>query len=278
MGVYIMHYDYKMCVRDIKLLTRNNDFIEKIKIGYSNMNKPIYCVKIGKGERNILVTCAHFGTEYLTSAFIMNFLKNYADAYKNGDDFEGKNSGELYSNISLYVIPMLNPDSVDIAVNGFDITDSFHQRLISDAGVHSFNRVWKDSLSSSDIHHEAGLRITKEYSGEKKCRNVYFENEVVKNFNHEIDFDMFIRIHSHTEDMYYDFGGASDNIIFYKDKKFGQGISETAGFAVEIRNGEKQPSVEMLCKIYDDNAAVLVDTIEELYKKTECGRCILKSL
>jgi g-D-glutamyl-meso-diaminopimelate peptidase len=290
-----MGYDYNALVTEFNELMSKYKFIEKRIIGRSVMNKPILCAKIGTGDKNVFINCAHHGLEYLTSAFIMNFLRNYAKAYDENKDICGRDAKSLYEKVTLYIVPMVNPDGVDIAVNGLDITNPFHRKLISDVGVHSFNKVWQANIKGVDINHNynAGWRVVTTTPGATKYSGPYAESEpetrAVVNFVKSISFDMLIAFHSQGGEIYYDydglmaenslqiaekmadesgyklsvptgtasFGGCKDWFI----KEFGK-----AGFTVEIGHGENPLPLDMLWEIYDENAALIVASVEELCK------------
>jgi len=289
-----LRYDYKKCTEETDELLKKYDFVNKVIIGHSVMNKPICCIKIGEGPKKIFINCAHHGLEYLTSAFILNFLRNYADAYKSGTDIQGRSAALLYKNTTLYVVPMVNPDGVDIAVNGVDITNPFHRKLISEVGVHSFNKVWQANVNGVDINHNynAGWKAVKTGPCATKYSGPYAESEpetrAIVNYIKSMNFDMLIAFHSQGGEIYYDFDGMvaenSRNIANKMAKESGYAVSVPtgsasfggckdwfikefgkAGFTVEIGHGENPLPLEMLCEIYDENAALIVSSMEELY-------------
>lgn len=293
-----MGYDYNQCVAEIERLVESYDFIKKSVIGHSVMNKPIYCLRIGEGIARVFINCAHHGLEYLTSAFIMNFLREYACSYDNDVDICGRSARELYQNITLFVVPMVNPDGVDIAVNGMDITNPYHQKLISEVGVHSFNKVWQANINGVDINHNynAGWRVVKTGPGATKYSGPYVESEpetrAMVRFIREMNFDMLIAFHSQGGEIYYDF----DGMVAENSKKIAQKMAQEsgyklcvptgsasfggckdwfikefgkAGFTVEIGHGKNPLPLDMLCEIYDENAALIVASMEELYKQAD---------
>ena len=288
-----MGYDYSALVSEIEALTHKYQFLKRMIIGHSVMNKPIYCIRIGEGDKKIFINCAHHGLEYLTSAFIMNFLKNYANAFSENKEICERSAAELYKNVSLYIVPMVNPDGVDIAVNGLDITNPFHRKLISDVGVHSFNKVWQANINGVDINHNynAGWRVVKTSPGATKYSGPYAESEpetrAIVNFIKAIEFDMVIAFHSQGGEIYYDYDGImaenSRNIAEKMAKESGYKLSVPegsasfggckdwfikefgkAGFTVEIGHGENPLPIDMLWEIYDENAALIVASMEEL--------------
>lgn len=291
-----MSYDYKCLVEDIDRLSGKYSFIETEIIGQSVMKKPIYCIRMGKGEKKLFVNCAHHGLEYLTSAFIMRFLFGLARAVADNSEFFGYDAKEVAENVSLYVVPMVNPDGVDIAINGLDITNPYHQKLISSVGIHSFNKVWQANARGVDINHNynAGWKVVKTEPVESKYAGPYSESEpetkAMVDFVRKMDFDMLIAFHSQGKEIYYDFDGimAENSLQLAKKmaevsgyavmkptgsatfggckdwfiKEFGK-----AGFTVEIGSGKNPLEVGMLDKIYDENAKIVLKAMEELYEK-----------
>lgn len=291
-----MSYDYKCFVKDTESLLEEFPFLEKEIIGKSVMKKPIYCIKVGNGERKIFINGAHHGLEYLTSAFIMRFLKEFSCAISNNTEFFGYDAKEIAEDVSLYAVPMVNPDGVDIAINGLDITNPYHQKLISSVGIHSFNRVWQANARGVDINHNynASWRVVKTKPCESKYAGPYSESEpetkAMVDFVKKNNFDMLIAFHSQGREIYYDFdgitaensrklaeemarvsgyavttptgsagfGGCKDWFI----KEFGK-----AGFTIEIGSGKNPLPVDMLSEIFDENAKIILKAMEELYEK-----------
>lgn len=288
-----MCYDYKKCTEEINSLSSGFPFVKKSVIGYSVMKKPIYCIMTGSGSKKLFINCAHHGLEYLTSAFIMKFLAEYSKAVGERKQFFGYDASELFGKIRLYTVPMVNPDGVDIAVNGLDITNPYHQKLISHVGIHSFNKVWQANARGVDINHNynAGWRVVKTSPSPTRYAGPYSESEpetkAMVDFIHKENFDMLIAFHSQGGEIYYDFdgmlaensrkaaekmalasgyavsrpegcasfGGCKDWFI----KEFGK-----AGFTVEIGHGKNPLPLKQLDEIYDENAKLILASMEEL--------------
>ncbi len=291
-----MGYDYKRLREDTDRLLQDFSFVTSEVIGYSVMKNPILMVTIGDGEKRLFVNCAHHGLEYLTSAFIMRFLHEYAKKITLGEDFFGYDAGMLRKSVTLSVVPMVNPDGVDVAVNGIDITNPYHQKLISLVGLHSFGRVWQANARGVDINHNynAGWRVVKTRPGPTKYAGPYSESEpetkAIVELVRKMDFDMLIAFHSQGGEIYYDFDGiAAENSKLLAEKmakvsgyapcipegsaSFG-GCKDwfikefgRSGFTVEIGHGENPLPEEMLCDIYEENARIILEAMQELHKE-----------
>ncbi len=288
-----MCYDYDKLQQDIKMLTDNYDIIEVFGVGQSVMGKEIPCLKIGKGEKKLLLSGAYHGLEYLTSAFLVKFLANYTISLMTDTPICGYNAKELFDKVTLCIVPMVNPDGVDIAVNGLDITNEFHRRLISMVGIHSFNHVWQANVNGVDINHnfDANWQMTVDkpsptkYGGE--CAESESETKAITEFVRKEKFDMLLAFHSQGKEIYYDFDGMTGVRSLEIAKKMAQEsgyavcipegsasyggckdwfIKEFGkeGFTVEIGIGKNPLPMKMLDDVYEENAKIVLCAMEEI--------------
>lgn len=285
-----MGYDYNQLLNDSKNLINKYDFIDFYSIGESVMENKIYCLKIGNGKRKIFINGAHHGLEYLTSAFIMRFISEYAYSIKNKNYFFEKDPEELFESVSLFCVPMVNPDGVDIAIHGLDITNPYHRKLISMVGIHSFNKVWQANANGVDINHnyDAGWRVVSEYPSPSKYSGPYPESEpetkAITDFVRSENFDILIAFHSQGGEIYYDFDGkmSADSLILAQNfasvsgyiptktsgsasfggckdwfiKEFGK-----TGFTIEMGHGKNPLPEQILSEIYEENAKIIISAM-----------------
>lgn len=282
-------YDYDKMKQDIDML--NPIAADVGSIGESVMGRDIYSLKIGRGKRVVVLTGAHHGLEYITSLFLLKFAREYTDCALFGRQMCGRDVRQLYEAVTLYIIPMVNPDGVDIAVNGLDITDDFHRKLISSVGIHSFRKVWQANAGGVDINHNYDAlwqRVIEKpapslYGGE------YPESEpetaAMCNFLRSIEADILICFHSQGEEIYYDFDGTEEKKAKELADKMADASGYTvakpsgtasyggckdwfikefgkAGFTVEVGRGKNPLPLEMIDKIYEDNVRLLFAAIE----------------
>ena len=50
------------------------------------------------------------GNEWITSTLLMNFIEDYCFAYVNDLNIFNVNARILFNNVSIYIMPMVNPD------------------------------------------------------------------------------------------------------------------------------------------------------------------------
>lgn len=100
----VTHYDVKKIINKYQ----SNDLFRIDKIGESIEKREIYCITIGKGNRNILAWSQMHGDEPTATAALFDLLK-----FICSDDQYNNLRKELLSNLTIHFIPMLNPDGAE---------------------------------------------------------------------------------------------------------------------------------------------------------------------
>lgn len=288
-----MGYDYKQLKTDASRFAAQFRNAEFFSIGESVMEHKLYCLKIGNGSKKLFINGAHHGLEYLTSEFIMKFLFDYAAHIESESDFFGYDAAKLSKHASLYAVPMVNPDGVDIAIHGINVTNPYHRKLVSLVGIHSFNKVWQANANGVDINHNynAGWRVVKTRPSPSQYSGPYSESEpetkAIVEFVRSSDFDMLMAFHSQGGEIYYDFDGkvaensfnlamsfadasgykaarASGNAAFGGCKDWFIDEFDKAGFTIEMGHGKNPLPHEMLDSIYEENARIILSALEQI--------------
>ena len=87
-------------------------FLTLSSIGTSVLGRRIQCVRFGAGQKEVFYCASTHANEWITSVLLMKFLENLSKSYVNNMNIFGYNARELYNNVSLYIVPMVNPDGV----------------------------------------------------------------------------------------------------------------------------------------------------------------------
>ncbi|MCL6572178.1 MAG: hypothetical protein K6T88_10925 [Bacillus sp. (in: Bacteria)] len=107
-------YSYEVLEHDLMVIKKKYEKQVKIKsIGTTHFGRTIWAAKLGKGKKNIVLIGSHHGREWLTSMLLMNMLETYAEAYEKS----GFQSINILNEVSIWFVPMLNPDGVAIQQN-----------------------------------------------------------------------------------------------------------------------------------------------------------------
>ncbi|MFA7289574.1 MAG: M14 family zinc carboxypeptidase [Melioribacteraceae bacterium] len=102
---FIKHSHVKELIAKLQSTTN----FEISKIGESIQEREIYCIKIGKGKTKILLWSQMHGDEPTATMSLFDLLIFFKA--KDGYDLFRK---ELLENLTLYIVPMLNPDGAEV--------------------------------------------------------------------------------------------------------------------------------------------------------------------
>lgn len=140
-------YTYEMMLTDANELAQAYpDLIEVSSIGKSVEGRELTLIKLGKGETKLLLLGTHHAREYITSTFLMETVDAYAGAYEAG-------TGNLLDSVTVYIVPMVNPDGVNLVQNGPDAAKNPEavkaMRMLQ--GTYS---EWKANINGVDLNRQ----------------------------------------------------------------------------------------------------------------------------
>lgn len=107
-------YTYKILDINILALRTIYPFLEFGNIGNSVLGKQIPYIRIGRGQREVLYTASIHANEWITSVLLMKFVENFCKAYVLDRYIFGYRARDLFEGCSLYIVPMVNPDAVEV--------------------------------------------------------------------------------------------------------------------------------------------------------------------
>ena len=282
-----MGYDYLKLCNDIKDLTNKYKSLDVFHIGKSVMGRSIYCIRVGMGKRKIFIGGAYHGLEYLTSLFLIRFIDEYMFRIINKWWFAGFNTEDIFKDVTMFIVPMVNPDGVDIATNGLDLLNIHHRNLIDTVGIHDFRHVWQANARGVDLNHnyDANWKMTvpspspTKYGGENPESEC--ETQAIVNFIRKTDFDMLLAFHSQGKEIYYSFDGTNEKKAFLAAQKLADISGYTLirptgsdsyggckdwfimefgklGFTIEIGKGKNPLPISMIDDVFLDNARIIL--------------------
>jgi g-D-glutamyl-meso-diaminopimelate peptidase len=122
--------------------------------GTSVMGRPIYYIKIGNGSNEVFYNASHHANEWITSLLLMRFLESYARNCAFGGEMFDIDAQSLYNKTTLTVIPMVNPDGVDL-VTGALSEGEYYARAAEMARRYPdipFPSGWKANIRGVDLN------------------------------------------------------------------------------------------------------------------------------
>ena len=146
-------YTYEIMERDIQGLQARYPFLETGTIGTSVLGRNLYYIRLGNGANEVCYNGAHHGLEWITAPLLMKFIENFSRAYSTGASIRGYNLREIWNRSSIYIVPMVNPDGVNIALEGPSPQNPFYSALLAwnDTG-RPFSEVWQANTRGVDLN------------------------------------------------------------------------------------------------------------------------------
>ncbi len=111
-------YTYNTLNMNILALRTIYPFLILGTIGNSVLGKTIPYIRIGRGKKQVLYNASIHANEWITSVLLMKFVENFCKAYVMDRYIFGYRARDLFEECSLYIVPMVNLDGVDI-VTGY---------------------------------------------------------------------------------------------------------------------------------------------------------------
>lgn len=146
-------YSYEIMEFNLENLKTRYPFLEIFSVGNSGLGKKLYCVRLGSGPKEVFYNAAHHANEWITSVVLMKYIEQYANAVVNSSSVGGESAEELFETCSIYVMPMVNPDGVDLVTGAYG-PDSAQYRAASrlNNGRPGFPDNWSANLAGVDLN------------------------------------------------------------------------------------------------------------------------------
>lgn len=107
-----VNYNYSLLFQNLITLNHTYPFLNIQSVGNSVLGKNIYVVKLGKGSKKVFYSASIHANEWITSVLLMKFIEDYCIAYNNNSKLYGYSIRRLFNSVSIYIMPMVNPDGV----------------------------------------------------------------------------------------------------------------------------------------------------------------------
>ena len=130
-------------------------FLDFGTIGKSVLGKSIQYVKFGNGSKEVFYSASIHANEWITSVLLMKFLEILSKSYVNGLNVYGYPSKYLFDNYSLYLVPMVNPDGVDLVTGKYAKGTTIYnnaQRIANSYPNIPFPSGWKANILGTDLN------------------------------------------------------------------------------------------------------------------------------
>ena len=232
----------------IGALLSDYGFISKETIGESLCSRPVDMLCVGNRKKQVLFAGAFHGMEWITSLLLLKFLDDLCFCIMTGKSMCGVSPGAILNQRGLAMIPCVNPDGVEIQINGADSAGKYDQLVRSVSGGDTLH--WQANAAGVDINHnfsagrERLLKMEKENgitsAAPTRYGGRYAESEpetrIIASYCRAGNISHALAFHSQGEEIYWSYGSYKDpeahkmaKIMSYSS---GYTLSEPEGLAV----------------------------------------------
>ena len=149
-----VEYSYNMMLNDAQALAKMYpDLIKTSSIGRSVENRELLLIEFGRGDTKVFVCGTHHAREYMATTYLMYAIDRYAYAYRTGSMWNGYSPRDILDEITFCIVPMVNPDGVNLVQNGLSSTpyaDEISKMKIIDKGYGYSS--WKANVHGVDVN------------------------------------------------------------------------------------------------------------------------------
>lgn len=287
-----MDYDYSKMMNQLKVLKNIYPFIKVRTIGRSVLGKSIPEIQIGNGPKKVHMNGAFHAQEWITTAVLMNFLNDYVLSLTNQWTIRGLNMSPFYDGVTLSIVPMVNPDGVDLVLNGPPDNEYYRDYVLElNNGILDFSG-WKANIRGVDLNNQypAKWEIEKErkpqnpaprdYPGDKPLSEP--EAIVMAELTQKENFDRVIAFHTQGEEIYWGYEGLEpsyaetivqeyERVSGYKPVRYLDSYAgykdwyiqewQMPGYTVELGEGVNPLPIEQYDEIYQESLGIMLASL-----------------
>jgi g-D-glutamyl-meso-diaminopimelate peptidase len=293
-------YGYMELMRDIQHFLVRYPFVQVEWIGHSVMERPIPVLRVGIGSCEVHFNGSFHANEWITSLALMKFLERFAEDVSRKQDHKNplkddKTFKELYEKVSLWVVPMVNPDGVELVHCGIWPGHTFGERLLKwNQGDLNFTG-WKANIQGVDLNDQfpayweeecarrrpsAPIPGPRDYTGIGPLTEP--EAKAMAAFTRSRNFQMAVAFHTQGEEIYWNYRGMEPaasrriasklaNVSGYKSVKLAGSDAgykdwfiqqfRRPGFTIEAGNGINPLPIEQFDQLYRKVEPLMVEAM-----------------
>lgn len=291
-------YNSSILKKDLDALIFKYPFLKLYTIGYSVLDNPIYSVRLGFGSKQVCYLASTHANEYITTTLLMKFLENMCIAYYQNSSISGYNVKNLLNSTTIYLIPLVNPDGVDLLNGNISSTSNsyiYARYIASKYPDIPFPNGWKANIKGVDLNLQfpAGwenakkIKFAQGYTSPAPRDFVGFgpltepEALAVYDFTLAHNFRLILTYHTQGKEIYWQFQDYAPKEAYSIGQKFARVSGYTLanvpyessfagykdwflqqyrrpGHTIEAGLGENPLPLSQFNQIYNDNIGILI--------------------
>lgn len=281
-------YTYEKMVNDIEKLATVYPFLVKKTVGKSVLGKSLPELQIGAGTKCVHANGSFHANEWITTPVLIQFINQYLLALTNNTQIHGMNMLPLFMETIFSMVPMVNPDGVDLVLNGVPAEKSFAEQVLEINNQSYDFSGWKANINGVDlnkqypalweieVNRKTGIPSPRDYPGSQPLSEPEsIAMAKLTNFHHFTRVNAF---HTQGEKIHWGFKGSPtaseaiateyarvsgyeavkyvDNYAGYKDWFIQE--YQRPGFTIELGSGINPLPISQFDKVYEESLGILL--------------------
>jgi g-D-glutamyl-meso-diaminopimelate peptidase len=213
------NFSYNELLGQLLWLREPHPHLHTEVIGHSVMGKEIIAIKLGQGEREVHYNASIHANEWITALLMINFIRECLCSLEENDGFyQGYDLKYLLQETTVWFVPLLNPDGVELVLDGIKQDHPLEQELLEWNQQSSDYSNWKANIHGVDLNDQFPAfweeeRIRREvakpgpmnYSGSAPLSEP--EAAAIATFTLKHEFALVISLHTQGEEIYWNYRG-----------------------------------------------------------------------
>ena len=231
--------------RYLQQIAEKYPFTKLEEVGVTDFQRPIWMLTIGTGKRHVLFTAAHHANEWITALVLLKYAEDLADAIQKGGILFGQRAKEMAEAVMIHIIPLVNPDGVDLVTGALTPESAQYQLAREMAQKYPaipFPEGWKANLLGVDLNlnYPAGWLQAREikfaqgytspgprdYVGRAPLDQM--ESRALADLTEKLDPDLVLAYHSQGKEIYWQFR----NYDVPGTKELGEVMARVSGYTL----------------------------------------------
>ena len=287
-----------LCEETIRRLAERYPMLRTALLTTTAFGRPVRALIAGSGPRQVIFSAAHHANEWITTPLLLKFLEELAEAEQMDGRIYGVRARTILQYSTIHVIPMVDPDGVDLVTGAIAPGTPEYDRaraLADNYPAIPFPDGWKANLKGVDLNlqYPAGWLLAREikfmqgftrpgprdYVGRAPLTQP--EARALAEYTQDVDPALVLAFHTQGKVIYWQFRDfqvpgalalaeefARVSGYALEDTPYASGFAgykdwfiqdfRRPGYTIEVGQGENPLPLSQFGEIYRDNLGILV--------------------
>lgn len=221
-------------------------FVQTGSAGKSIMERELYYIAIGNGSTEVFANASHHANEWITTPVLLKYAEEYCSSIAFGSPLENTDVDMIFNSKTFYIMPLVNPDGVDLVTGAIDADNDFYLSARSIAAEYPFipfPNGWKANIDGTDLNlnYPAGWQRAKQIKAEQGFTSPSprdfvgtaplsaLESRAVYNFTISHNFALTLSYHTQGNVIYWKYL----NYLPPRSEEIAIALSEASGYSLD---------------------------------------------